>query len=101
MGRFTQDFRFALRTFLRGRSVTVLSVLAFALGIGVTTAVFSIFNAVLLNPLPTRIPTSSSSFTTHSLHWRPPLPRFRSTTTGRAAIRCLRRSAARRRPRSA
>jgi putative ABC transport system permease protein len=52
MGRLTQDFRFALRTFLRGRSVTVLSVLAFALGIGVTTAVFSIFNAVLLNPLP-------------------------------------------------
>ena len=52
MGRFTQDLRFALRTFLRGRSVTVLSVLAFALGIGVTTAVFSIFNAVLLNPLP-------------------------------------------------
>jgi putative ABC transport system permease protein len=52
MRRFTQDFRFALRTFLRGRSVTVLSVLAFALGIGVTTAVFSIFNAVLLNPLP-------------------------------------------------
>jgi len=52
MGRMLQDFRFALRTFLRGRSVTVLSVLAFALGIGVTSAVFSIFNAVLLNPLP-------------------------------------------------
>ena len=34
MGRFTQDFRFALRTFLRGRSVTVLSVLAFALLVG-------------------------------------------------------------------
>jgi len=52
MGRLLQDCRFALRSFLRGRSVTVLSVLAFALGIGVTTAVFSIFNAVLLNPLP-------------------------------------------------
>ena len=52
MGRLIQDLRFAVRTFLRGRSVTLLSVLAFALGIGVTTAVFSIFNAVLLNPLP-------------------------------------------------
>jgi putative ABC transport system permease protein len=52
MGRVIQDFRFAFRTFLRGRSVSVLAVLAFAVGIGATTAVFSIFNAVLLNPLP-------------------------------------------------
>ena len=46
-----RDLRYALRTFLRGRSITVLAVLAFALGIGITTAVFSIFNAVLLRPL--------------------------------------------------
>jgi putative ABC transport system permease protein len=52
MGRFVQDFRFAFRTFLRGRSVSVLAVVAFAVGIGATTAVFSIFNAVLLKPLP-------------------------------------------------
>ncbi len=52
MGRFVQDIRFAVRTFLRGRFVTVLAVLAFGLGIGVTAAVFSIFNAVLLNSVP-------------------------------------------------
>src|SRR5512132_1689320 len=46
-----RDFRYAVRAFVRGRSVTVLAVLAFALGIGITTAVFSIFNAVLLRPL--------------------------------------------------
>ena len=46
-----RDLRYAFRTFVRGRSVTVLAVLAFALGIGITTAVFSIFNAVLLRPL--------------------------------------------------
>ena len=51
MGRLGQDVRYAFRTFLRGRSVTALAVLAFAVGIGVTTAVFSIFNAVLLKPL--------------------------------------------------
>lgn len=52
MSRLGSDFRYALRTTVRGRSVTALAVLAFALGIGVTTAVFSIFNSVLLTPLP-------------------------------------------------
>ena len=47
-----QDLRFALRTLIRARFVTVLAILAFALGIGVTTAVFSIFSGVLLKPLP-------------------------------------------------
>jgi putative ABC transport system permease protein len=51
MTKLTQDLRYAVRTTLRGRFVTVLAVLAFALGIGVTTAVFSIFNSVLLTPL--------------------------------------------------
>ena len=40
------------RTAIRTQSVAILAVLAFALGIGVTTAVFSIFNGVLLAPLP-------------------------------------------------
>jgi putative ABC transport system permease protein len=50
--RFVQDLRFACRAFVRGRFVTALAVVAFGLGIGVTTAVFSIFNSVLLTPLP-------------------------------------------------
>jgi predicted permease len=58
MGRLVQDIRFAVRTFLRGRFVTVLAVLAFGLGIGVTAAVFSIFNAVLLNSVPYPNPSS-------------------------------------------
>jgi putative ABC transport system permease protein len=52
MSRLLQDLRFAVRTARRTRSVSVLASLAFALGIGVTTAVFSIFNGVLLAPLP-------------------------------------------------
>jgi putative ABC transport system permease protein len=44
--------RSALRSLLRARFVTTLAVLAFALGIGVTTAVFTIFHGVLLRPLP-------------------------------------------------
>ena len=50
--RLTQDLKFALRVVYRNRFVSGLAVLAFALGIGVTAAVFSIFNAVLLKPLP-------------------------------------------------
>src|SRR3954462_14861089 len=38
MSRIAQDFRFAVRALGRGRFVTVLAVLAFAVGIGVTTA---------------------------------------------------------------
>src|ERR1700730_527678 len=46
------DLKVAARTAVRARFVSVLAVIAFALGIGVTTAVFSIFNGVLLAPLP-------------------------------------------------
>ena len=44
--------KFAIRTAIRSRSVALLAILAFALGIGVTTAVFSIFYGVLLAQLP-------------------------------------------------
>jgi putative ABC transport system permease protein len=50
--RLLQDLNVAVRTAVRARFVSALAVLAFALGIGVTTAVFSIFNGVLLQPLP-------------------------------------------------
>ena len=50
--RLLQDIRLAARTAVRSRFVSTLAVAAFALGIGVTTAVFSIFDGVLLQPLP-------------------------------------------------
>ena len=46
------DFYFATRWFLKHRAFTALAVLTLALGIGVNTAIFSVFKAVLLNPLP-------------------------------------------------
>jgi putative ABC transport system permease protein len=52
MGRLAQDLRYAVRTATRTPAVSILAIGAFALGIGVTTAVFSIFNSVLLAPLP-------------------------------------------------
>ncbi|HEX3702730.1 MAG TPA: ABC transporter permease [Vicinamibacterales bacterium] len=52
MSRLAHDLEVAARTLLRTRFISGLAIVAFALGIGVTTAVFSIFNGVLLAPLP-------------------------------------------------
>jgi putative ABC transport system permease protein len=52
MPRTIQDIRQALRAVRRAPLVSILAIVAFALGIGVTTTVFSIFYGVLLKPLP-------------------------------------------------
>ncbi|MGH7467803.1 MAG: ADOP family duplicated permease [Longimicrobiales bacterium] len=46
------DLRIALRTLARTPTVTAVVLLTFALGIGATTAVFSLVHALLLRPLP-------------------------------------------------
>ena len=52
MGTLRRDVGFAIRTLIKSPVFSLTALITIALGIGATTAIFSVINTVLLEPLP-------------------------------------------------
>lgn len=54
MGSLWQDILFGARMLVKNPGVSAIAIISLALGIGANTTIFTVVNAVLLNPLPVK-----------------------------------------------
>ena len=81
------DVKFATRSLLKTPGFTLLAVLTLAIGIGATTAMFSLVNAVLLRPLPYAEPAGLARIYTEIQTPDGVQPRFKASTNEFRALR--------------
>jgi putative ABC transport system permease protein len=67
---FLQDLRYGARILIKNPGFTTIAVITLALGIGANTAIFSVLNAVLINPFP--YPAGNRLTTLYNKRDRPP-----------------------------
>ncbi|HZT74167.1 MAG TPA: ABC transporter permease [Terriglobales bacterium] len=70
MGAFGQDLRYGARLLRQAPGFAVIAILTLALGIGANTALFSVVNGILLNPLPFARPSQLVSLYTSTPNFK-------------------------------
>jgi putative ABC transport system permease protein len=72
MGTLGQDIRFALRNLRKSPSFTIIAAVTLALGIGASTAIFSVIENVLMEPFPYTDPARLVSLQIHDTEQNQP-----------------------------
>jgi len=72
METIAKDLRYALRSLLQSKSFAIVAIVTLALGIGATTAMFTVVNSIMLRPLPYPAPDRLVSVNGYNTHHAPP-----------------------------
>ena len=79
LDNFVRDVGYALRNLRKDRRFALIATIVLALGIGASTAIFSVVDAALLRPLPYRDPSrlvSADEFMPRFNDWAVPNPEY-------------------------